>query len=115
MPSIARRRSSSSGESVAMTSENDDSIISVSNWESTPQKRKLRSSASAARESPVSTPMKWKSPSRSMDSSPTPNSPPIAIEKNLRETPGKLGKSAVKKLSDDFTGKPNWNPRGKLY
>lgn len=51
--------------------------IARSNGDSTPQKRRLRSDAAAARESPISTPVNWKSPRRCITASP--NSPSNVI------------------------------------
>ncbi|KAF3439562.1 hypothetical protein FNV43_RR17840 [Rhamnella rubrinervis] len=75
-----------------------------SNGDSTPQKRRLRSNAS-----PISTPVKWKSPRRSVNASP--NSPANGIERDVGDRLMKFSKSPVKKLSDCFAAKPNWNPR----
>ncbi|XP_062172760.1 cell division control protein 6 homolog B [Alnus glutinosa] len=80
--------------------------IARSNGDSTPQKRRLRSDAAAARESPVSTPVNWKSPRRCITASP--NSPSNGTERGSSENPKK---SPVKKLSDRFISKPKWNPR----
>ncbi|KAG5238333.1 cell division control protein [Salix suchowensis] len=80
--------------------------ISCSNGKSTPQKRILRSNADVViHESPVSSPSKRKSPRRCVDSSN--NTPTNGIEKLEKEC-----KSPVKKnTSNNFSEKPNWNPR----
>ncbi|XP_059430718.1 cell division control protein 6 homolog B-like [Corylus avellana] len=80
--------------------------IARSNGDSTPQKRRLRSDAAAAQESPISTTVSWKSPRRCITASP--NSPSNGTERDSSENPKK---SPVKKLSDRFISKPKWNPR----
>ncbi|KAL5580776.1 hypothetical protein UlMin_013218 [Ulmus minor] len=114
MPAIAKRQPSP----FASTTQVNDSMnaqsqktaqVFPSNGDSTPQKRKLRSDASPLPVSPVSTPMKWKSPRRSINASYS--SPAKEIEISLCERLPKLCKSPVKKLSDCFGFKPNWNPR----
>ncbi|CAK7331276.1 unnamed protein product [Dovyalis caffra] len=86
-----------------MAVKSDD--ISRSNGESTPQKRRLRSNADLVmHKSPISSPLKRKSPRRCIDSSP--NTPTNGIEKLEKNC-----KSPVKKkLSNNFSEKPNWNP-----
>uniref|UniRef100_A0A2N9I5J4 AAA+ ATPase domain-containing protein n=1 Tax=Fagus sylvatica TaxID=28930 RepID=A0A2N9I5J4_FAGSY len=80
-----------------------------SNGVSTPQKRRLRSdTAAAAPDTLISTPVKWKSPRTCTTASP--NTP---LTRDSSENVTKLHKSPVKKLSDSFTLKPKWNPRGK--
>ncbi|XP_021278639.1 cell division control protein 6 homolog B-like [Herrania umbratica] len=93
MPAIADRNSSPFKEIVAVIKSDKSGDMAGSNGCCTPQKRRLRSDAAAARESPVSTPMKLKSPRRRLNSSP--NSPANGIEEDFSEKP-------VKK---------NWNPR----
>ncbi|XVF05359.1 hypothetical protein REPUB_Repub05bG0165300 [Reevesia pubescens] len=90
MPAIADRNSSPFKE-VVESDKGDE--IAVSNGRCTPQKRWLRSDAAGAKESPVSTPMKLKSPRRRLNSSP--NSPANGIKEDFSEKP-------VNK---------NWNPR----
>ncbi|KAI8574003.1 hypothetical protein RHMOL_Rhmol01G0319900 [Rhododendron molle] len=85
--------------------------------DSTPGKRRLRSNSAAAEEDggPIATtpsPTKWKSPRRCVNG--TPNSPANRIGKEYGNKIGKSGKSLVKKLSDAFIEKLNWNPRGKF-
>ncbi|EEF36739.1 cdc6, putative [Ricinus communis] len=89
MPSLA------AGRNVAVKSNTE---------QMTPQKRTLRSNAGAAavQESPVSSPVKWKSPRRCFVSSPN-TTPDVGIEK--------MCKSPAKKLCDDLIDKANWNPR----
>ncbi|XP_058202630.1 cell division control protein 6 homolog B [Rhododendron vialii] len=82
--------------------------------DSTPGKRRLRSNSAAAEEDggPIATtpsPTKWKSPRRCVNG--TPNSPANRITKEYGNKLGKSDKSLVKKLSDAFIEKPNWNPR----
>ncbi|KAG6792785.1 hypothetical protein POTOM_001943 [Populus tomentosa] len=98
MPSIAGCSSS------IMAVKSDE--ISRSNGETTPQKRRLRSNADLVmHESPISSPLKRKSPRRCVDSSP--NTPTNGIEKLEKKC-----KSPVKKkLSNNLSEKPNWNPR----
>ncbi|XP_030503024.2 cell division control protein 6 homolog B [Cannabis sativa] len=103
MPAIAKRKPSPTStpmEFMNLPSEK------VAGGHSTPQKRKLRSDSSPMRASPVSTPMKWTSPRRSVNASP--NSPSFDVESTLCERRLKLQKPVVKNL---FMVKPNWNPR----
>ncbi|KAK9279784.1 hypothetical protein L1049_013466 [Liquidambar formosana] len=76
-----------------------------SNGESTPQKRRSTSG------SPISppSPMKWKSPRRCINASPT--TPPNEIEKDSGDKLARSRKTPVKKLADSFLAKSNWNPR----
>ncbi|KAK8990291.1 hypothetical protein V6N11_008997 [Hibiscus sabdariffa] len=89
MPAIADRNSSPfKGMSAAKSCE-----VVGSNGCYTPQKRRLRSNSAAVNESPVSTPMKLKSPRRRLVSSPS---------------------SPANKIKEDLSGKPVkkfWNPR----
>lgn len=75
--SLQKKRESITMPAIA----SQDSILAIkskkscefarSNGDSTPQKRRLRSDAAAQQsKSPTSTPMKWKSPRRSLNSSP---------------------------------------------
>ncbi|XP_022730791.1 cell division control protein 6 homolog B-like [Durio zibethinus] len=89
MPAIADRNSSPFKEMVATRSGD----IARFNGCCTPQKRSLRSNAAAAKESPVSTPMKLKSPRRRLNSNP--NSPANGIKGDFNEKPMKK----------------NWNPK----
>ncbi|KAH9701654.1 cell division control protein 6 [Citrus sinensis] len=85
--------------------------VARSNGGSTPQKRRLRSDAAAVENmSPISTPMKLKSPRRCANSSP--NSGANGIEMEINEKLMSARKSPVKKkLCDSFKSKPNWNPQ----
>ncbi|KDP46516.1 hypothetical protein JCGZ_08488 [Jatropha curcas] len=89
MPSIAGRNSSPCKEITEIVPSNDESA--------TPQKRKLRSNAMAVQDSPISSPVKWKSPRRSLPSGP--NTPRNEIENAC--------KSVTKELSNDITNKSN--------
>ncbi|XWS53021.1 hypothetical protein CRYUN_Cryun11dG0122200 [Craigia yunnanensis] len=93
MPAIADRNSSPFKEKVAAIKSDKSGETTRSNGCCTPQKRRLRSDEAAAKESPLSTPMKLKSPRRRLNSSP--NSPANGIKEDFSEKP-------VKK---------NWNPR----
>ncbi|KAH7542267.1 hypothetical protein FEM48_Zijuj02G0055300 [Ziziphus jujuba var. spinosa] len=109
MPAIVNRK-----PSLLAVSADYDGVVAVqvdkigddfrSNPLSTPQKRTLRSNST-----PISTPVKWKSPRRSVNASP--NCPPNAIERDVDDRLPKISKSLVKKLADNFAVKPNWNPR----
>ncbi|XVF68948.1 hypothetical protein PTKIN_Ptkin11bG0042000 [Pterospermum kingtungense] len=88
MPAIADRNSL-----VAAIKSDKSGETAGSNGCCTPHKRRLRSDEAAAKESPVSTPMKLKSPRRRLISSP--NSAANGIKENFSE-------NKVKK---------NWNPR----
>nr|XP_023879488.1 cell division control protein 6 homolog B-like [Quercus suber]POE76822.1 cell division control protein 6 like b [Quercus suber] len=81
---------------------------SRSNPDSTPQKRRLRSDTTAAQDSPISTPVKWKSPRTCTTSSP--KTPISRVERDFSENITKSHKSAIKKLSDSLTPKQKWNP-----
>ncbi|OMO84287.1 hypothetical protein CCACVL1_10904 [Corchorus capsularis] len=92
MPAIADRNSSPFKEIGAAVKSDKSVDIARSNGCCTPQKRRLRSDSVAPRESPVSTPMKLKSPRRRLNSSPN---------------------SLANGIKDDFsekTTKGNWNP-----
>ncbi|KAG5603066.1 hypothetical protein H5410_034436 [Solanum commersonii] len=112
MPTIVDRRSTrvSGGSKVA------DPIAINGEIDSTPQKRKLRSSSttedsrvtSDLTPSPLkSSPSKWKSPRRCVNDSPktTPNANRGAKAVNLSKSPVK------RRLSESFLEKPMWNPR----
>ncbi|KAL3367319.1 hypothetical protein AABB24_011847, partial [Solanum stoloniferum] len=112
MPTIIDRRSTrvSGGSKVA------DPIAINGEIDSTPQKRKLRSSSttedsrvtSDITPSPLkSSPSKWKSPRRCVNDSPksTPNANRGAKAVNLSKSPVK------RRLSESFLEKPMWNPR----
>ncbi|XVF46700.1 hypothetical protein PTKIN_Ptkin03bG0048900 [Pterospermum kingtungense] len=93
MPAIAGRNSSPIKEMVAAIKSDRRGKIARSNGYCTPQKRRLRSDSAQAKESPVSTPMKLKSPRRRLNSSPL---------------------SPANGIKEDFSEKPvknNWNPR----
>ncbi|KAJ0083889.1 hypothetical protein Patl1_31133 [Pistacia atlantica] len=78
MPAIA------SHDSILAIKSEKSGEIARSNGDSTPQKRRLRSDAAAEQnKSPTSTPMKWTSPRRSLNSSP--NTPINGIEKSSDE------------------------------
>ncbi|KAL4610219.1 hypothetical protein ACB092_08G035700 [Castanea dentata] len=80
-----------------------------SNPDSTPQKRRLRSDTTAAPDSPISTPVKWKSPRTCTTSSP--KTPISRVERDCSENITKSHKSPIKKLSDSLTPtKQKWNP-----
>ncbi|KAK4606151.1 hypothetical protein RGQ29_000424 [Quercus rubra] len=79
-----------------------------SNPDSTPQKRRLRSDTTAAQDSPISTPVKWKSPRTCTTSSP--KTPISRVERDCSENITKSHKSPIKKLSDSLTPKQKWNP-----
>lgn len=83
-----------------------------SNGGSTPQKRRLRSDAAAVENmSPISTPMKLKSPRRCVNSSPS-SGATNGIENEINEKLMSARKSPVKKkLCDSFKARPNWNPQ----
>ncbi|XP_044504950.1 cell division control protein 6 homolog B-like [Mangifera indica] len=114
--SLQKKRESITMPAIA----SQDSILAIkskkscefarSNGDSTPQKRGLRSDAAAQQsKSPTSTPMKWKSPRRSLNSSP--NTPTNGIEKNSHEKLVTRKSPVKKKLFESFQVKPNWNPQ----
>ncbi|KAG6631273.1 hypothetical protein I3843_13G066400 [Carya illinoinensis] len=78
--------------------------IARSNGDSTPQKRRLRSDAEA-KDSPISTTVKWKSPRGC--SSASPNSLSNGTERDFSDNPER---SPVKKNFGKFISKPKWNP-----
>ncbi|XP_030968911.1 cell division control protein 6 homolog B-like [Quercus lobata] len=79
-----------------------------SNPDSTPHKRRLRSDTTAAQDSPISTPVKWKSPRTCTTSSP--KTPISRVERDCSENITKSHKSPIKKLSDSLPPKQKWNP-----
>ncbi|XWS28711.1 hypothetical protein CRYUN_Cryun25bG0094600 [Craigia yunnanensis] len=93
MPAIADRNSSPFKEMMAVIKSDKSGDTARSNGCCTPQKRRLRSGDAVAKESPVSTPMRLKSPRRRLNSSP--NSPANGIKEDFSEKPEKK----------------NWNPR----
>ncbi|XP_010521931.1 PREDICTED: cell division control protein 6 homolog [Tarenaya hassleriana] len=108
MPTIAGPNSSPYKQILVVRSEK---IGSAGN--DTRRKRKLRSDsameAASMRGSPISTPMKWKSPRRSAACSP--RTPDKEIKEDSNDELESPAKSAVKSLSDCFDAKLNWNPR----
>ncbi|KAJ0020070.1 hypothetical protein Pint_32572 [Pistacia integerrima] len=108
MPAIASR------DSISAIKSEKSGEIARSNGDSTPQKRRLRSDAAAEQnKSPTSTPMKWKSPRRSLNSSP--NSPINGIERSSDEKLVTRKSPIKKRLFESCKAKPNWNPQGKFY
>ncbi|XP_044481851.1 cell division control protein 6 homolog B-like [Mangifera indica] len=104
MPAIA------SHDSLLAIKLDESGEMARSNCGSTPQKRRLRSDAAVEqKKSSTSRPMNWKSPRRSLNSSPS--TPINVIEKSSVD---KLvtSKSPVKrKLFESCKAKPNWNPQ----
>ncbi|KAG8662984.1 hypothetical protein MANES_01G163000v8 [Manihot esculenta] len=109
MPSIAALNSSPYKDMVAVISEKPSEITPSNVQSTTPQKRKLRSNGPLVQETPVSLPVKRKSPRRCFYSSPT--APENEIEKDSCQQLEKTCNSPPKKLYDDFTDKPKLNPR----
>ncbi|XP_031271098.1 LOW QUALITY PROTEIN: cell division control protein 6 homolog B-like [Pistacia vera] len=104
MPAIASR------DSISAIKSEKSGEIARSNGDSTPQKRRLRSDAAAEQnKSPTSTPMKWKSPRRSLNSSP--NTPINGIKKSSDEKLVTRKSPVKKRLFESRKAKPNWNPQ----
>ncbi|KAL3750554.1 hypothetical protein ACJRO7_011541 [Eucalyptus globulus] len=110
MPSIAKR----GGSPISPAPKSLPEALAGSDGDSTPQKRKLRSHASAVaaalREGGAVDPAaKRVSPRRCLNQSP--NTPPKRIEKAVADKPSKLKKSPAKGLPDSLVADSKWNPR----
>ncbi|PKI32248.1 hypothetical protein CRG98_047334 [Punica granatum] len=89
--------------------QNASPISTRGNLKEVSGRRRLRSDRTATVESSIATPIKRKSPRRCINSSP--NAPPNGGAKEDRDEIMKLRKSPVKRLSDSFAAKQQWNPK----
>ncbi|CAK9314559.1 unnamed protein product [Citrullus colocynthis] len=77
--------------------------------ETTPPKRKLRSSDVQRQQSPNSAPVNWKSPRRRLNSSP--KCPPQSDGKTFNDGFSNLHSSSIRCLLKNLIVKPDWNPK----
>uniref|UniRef100_A0A9I9DZZ9 Cell division control protein n=1 Tax=Cucumis melo TaxID=3656 RepID=A0A9I9DZZ9_CUCME len=91
----------------AITRANQCKVESV--METNSPKRKLRSSSVQRQQSPVSTPVNWKSPRRCLNSSP--KSPPESDGKAVNGGFSNSLTSPIRCLLKDLIVKPDWNPK----